>query len=91
MDEIYIALEKKLNYDVVCIIKDFVDLLYKKHMFDYVVDQINSINKEHVYLVWDYNRDVANGRYYVKPPPCIDKFILESNNYKINLNKETDN
>ena len=88
MDEIYYDLGKKLNYDVVCIIKNFVESLYEKEMFNNVVDQIDSISKEHKYLVWEYNRDVSRGWLNKSPPPCINEFILESNNYKIDLNRE---
>jgi hypothetical protein len=83
MDTIYKTLEEKLNYDVVCIIKDFLDILNHKDKLIYCMDQIKSINDEHTYLLWAYDNHSSS----ISPEPIINKFILNSNNNKIKINK----
>ena len=83
MDSIYEILEETLNYDIVFIIKDFVELLNEKAKLDNCITQIKSINKEHIYLLWAY--DKYTNCY--QPPSMVSKFILNCNNDKINLNK----
>ena len=77
MDYIYEALQEKLNYDVVCIIKDFVEQKNNKHYF------IRQINDEHMYLSWAYDN-----KHIFTEPAKINKFLLDCNNYKIILNKD---
>jgi hypothetical protein len=82
MYKIYNIFEKILNYDVVCIIKDFVDILNNKDKLIHCIDQVKYINNEHAYLLWAYYN---HSLYY--PPPIITKFMLNCNNDKIKLNK----
>ena len=71
-----------LNYDVVCIIKNIVELNNQKSKLVHCMDQIKSINNEYTYLVWAYK----NRRIFKPPPSFFCKFILNLNNDKININ-----
>lgn len=85
MEEIYKELENRLNYDVVFIIRKMVDKLNHKIHLDYCFDQLVSIKKEHIYLL----RASSLYNYIRRPPTLLNKFILQNNNDKIQLNKET--
>jgi hypothetical protein len=82
MNIIYNSLEDMLNYDVVCIIKNILELNNQKSKLIHCMDQIKSINNEYTYLVWAYKKN----RAITRPPSLVCKFILNSNNDKVNLN-----
>lgn len=82
MNTIYNSLEDMLNYDVVYIIKNIVELNNQKSKLIHCMDQIKSINNEYTYLVWAYK----NNRAITRPPSLFCKFILNSNNYKVSIN-----
>lgn len=85
MEEIYKELENRLNYDVVYIIRKMVDKLNHKINLNYCFEQLVSIKKEHIYLL----RASRLYNYIRRPPTLLNKFILQNNNDKIQLNKET--
>ena len=82
MNTIYNSLENMLNYDVVYIIKNIVELMNQKSKFIHCIDQIKSIKNEYIYLVWAYKNRISIRR----PPSLVSKFILNSNNNKISIN-----
>ena len=83
MEEVYHYLEKKMNYDVVSIIRNITNNLNHRLNFIDCMDQIKSIDKEYKYLIWAYT--IGSKRY--PPTRHIYKFILILNRNKILLNK----
>ena len=80
MDDVYEFLIGRMNYDVVCIIKDKVEFLNHQEDFMFCLNQIININQEHDYHIRAWMRSFGRR----KPPrgARFYKHILRNNRIK---------
>ena len=93
MDDVYEFLIGRMNYDVVCIIKDKVEFLNHQEDFMFCLNQIINVKQEYDYQIWTWENRVVNYSKYMiyhmyrQPLSRFYKHILRNNRTKQELNR----